>query len=187
MPQPKPAPGAKLGLFPGSFDPITNGHLDVIERGHKLFDRVVVAVGRNPTKAELFSAAERQQIIQELVRQRGWTNVEVASYKGLTVDYARSIGATAMLRGLRNVSDLNYEFQLALTNRAIADLETVFVMSGEAFGFTSSTLIKQIAGGGDLSRLASLLPPLVIQRMEEKKRAAGGKLPWKMTDQIAGE
>ena len=101
-------------------------------------------------------------------------SVEVTTYTGLTVDYAKSIGATAILRGLRNVTDLNFEFQLALTNRAVAEVETVFIMTGENYAFTSSSLIKQIASAGDIDRLHLLLPPLVIELMRKKKDQLGG-------------
>ncbi|MEO0963636.1 MAG: pantetheine-phosphate adenylyltransferase [Planctomycetota bacterium] len=184
MDAPPAAPGEKLGLFPGTFDPITNGHLDILLRGQRLFDRLVVAVGRNPAKAELFGIEERCAMIEALVRDRCEDHVHVASFKGLTVDYARAIGATAILRGLRNVTDLNFEFQLALTNRAIAGIETAFVMSGEQYGFTSSTLIKQIASGGDIDRLDQLLPKPVIDAMKRKKDANGGKLPWATIDHL---
>lgn len=174
----------KVGLFPGTFDPITNGHLDVIRRGQMLFDRLIIAIGHNPAKREVFSQDERRDMIGQLVREQCDDHVEVATFTGLTVDFARSIGATAILRGLRNVSDLNFEFQLALTNRAIADIETCFIMSGEPYGFTSSTLIKQIAAGGEIDRLAPLLPPLVLDRLKEKKVAHGGTLPWGHVDHL---
>ncbi|QDU33979.1 Phosphopantetheine adenylyltransferase [Poriferisphaera corsica] len=173
----------KIGLFPGTYDPITNGHLDVIKRGQHHFDRLVIAIGHNPSKNPLFSLEERIAIIQQLINEQcDPTIVEVQSYIGLTVDFARQIGATAILRGLRNVTDLNFEFQLALTNRAIADIETIFIMSGEVHGYTSSTLIKQIASAGDIQRLHTLLPQIVIDKMQKKKDDAGGKLPWRTVD-----
>lgn len=175
------ASGHKIGLFPGTFDPITNGHLDVIRRGCVLFDRLIVAISQNPAKRQLFSMAERLEMTRHLLADRG-ENISVESFQGLTVDYARSIGATAILRGLRNVTDLNFEFQLALTNRAVADIETVFIMTGESFAFTSSSLIRQIAAGGEVDRLHRLLPPLVLERLKEKKKQLGGKITLLRTD-----
>ncbi|MFW6060806.1 MAG: pantetheine-phosphate adenylyltransferase, partial [Phycisphaeraceae bacterium] len=168
--------------FPGTFDPITNGHLDVIRRGQVLFDRLIVAIGHNPAKPQLFSMDERQQIIEQLVREHCNDHVVVEQFHGLTVDFARRAGATAILRGLRNVTDLNFEFQLALTNRAIAEIETVFIMTGETYAFTSSTLIKQIASGGDIERLHRLLPRPVLDRLQQKKEEHGGALPWAHVD-----
>ena len=162
----------KIGLFPGTFDPVTNGHLDVIRRGRTLFDRLVVAIAHNPNKRALFSVQERLEMMTELLGPMG-ENVTIATYHGLTVDFARDIGAVAILRGLRNVSDLNFEFQLALTNRAITDIETVFIMTGEQYAFTSSTLIKQIASVGDIDRLHRLLPPNVLARLKAKAHELG--------------
>ena len=134
----------RIALFPGTFDPMTNGHLDIIRRGVGLFDRLIVAVAHNPDKNELISIQKRLDLISAILKDEN-IDAEVDMFHGLTVDYAKKVNATAILRGLRNVTDLAYEFQLALTNRALADIETVFVMSGEAFGFTSSSLIRQIA------------------------------------------
>jgi pantetheine-phosphate adenylyltransferase len=172
---------SRVALFPGTFDPITNGHLDVIRRGCEIFDNLVVAIGHNPAKKELFTMEERLDMIRTLLATEA-PKVRIETYKGLTVDYAKSIGATVILRGLRNVSDLHYEFQLALTNRAVADIETVFVMSGENYGFTSSSLIKQIAAGGNIDRLSKLLPNLVVEKLKAKKAANGGTLSWIRTD-----
>ena len=171
----------RIGLFPGTFDPITNGHLDVIGRGRRLFDQLVIAIGRNPGKSELFTVEERHEVISELVSEYG-DSVTVQTYPGLTVDFARQVGATAILRGLRNVADLHYEFQLALTHREIADIETVFIMTGEIYAFTSSTLIKQIASAGDIDRLHRLLPPQVIAQLKSKKQQNNGQLPWQLAD-----
>jgi len=149
----------RLAIFPGTFDPISNGHLDVIRRGAGLFDELVVAVGDNPEKPAFLPLAERARIIQEVVG--AMPNVRVETFTGLTVDFARKVGAVAILRGIRNTTDLHFEFQLALTNRAVAGVETVFVLTGAGFAFTSSSLIRQIAQmGGDVSALvpAQVLP-----------------------------
>jgi len=171
----------RIGMFPGTFDPITNGHIDVIQRGMGLFDLLIVAVGHNPAKRELFTVSERLEMIRALI-DPAENNIQIDPYDGLTVDYAKNVRATPILRGLRNVTDLNYEFQLALTNRSIADIETIFIMTGEPYGFTSSTLIKQIASSGDIDQLHRLLPPLVIDRLKQKKRESGGALPWQPLD-----
>jgi pantetheine-phosphate adenylyltransferase len=151
-------------IFPGSFDPITNGHLDVIRRGMRLFDELIVAVGRSPVKNQLFAPEERVEMIGELVAEL--PRVLVESFEGLTVEYAARREADVILRGLRSLTDVQYEFQLALTNRAVAGIETIFIMSSEQYGFTSSTLIREIASlGGDLS---NLIPPTVHRRLEER-------------------
>lgn len=156
----------KIGVFPGQFDPITLGHLDVIRRGVALFDRLYVAVGINPEKREFFSVAERVDMIRGLLGDL--PTVKVESYAGLTVDFVRKVGATALLRGIRDVSDLRYEFQLAQANRVVGGVETVFIMAGDQFALTSSSLIRQIVSlGGDVNSLAALLPPVVIKRLSE--------------------
>lgn len=187
MPRPGPliprAPGhypwampRHIALYPGSFDPMTFGHLDVIARGRKLFDELIVAVGRNPSKDQLFSADERvamaTALVDQLVKKNpGDANVVVRAYAGLTVDVAREVGATALLRGVRNLNDLQYEIQQALTNREVAGLETAFIVAGQNFAYTSSSLIRQItAMGDDLSKLAPMVPPLVIEKLREKKK-----------------
>lgn len=151
-------------VFPGSFDPITNGHLDVVRRGTKLFDKLIIAVGRSPLKEQLFTPDERVKMIKELVSEM--PNVEVESFEGLTVDYAARKGADVILRGLRNLTDVQYEFQLAMTNRAVAGVETVFIMTSEQYGFVSSTLIREVAGlGGNVS---SLIPQTVYDRLRKR-------------------
>ncbi|MBL4702356.1 MAG: pantetheine-phosphate adenylyltransferase [Phycisphaeraceae bacterium] len=159
----------KIALFPGTFDPITNGHLDVIERAEPLFDQLIVAVGRNPDKNAVFQQQDRVEMIREILKEK-CPNVVVQAYQGLTVEFAHETHATVILRGLRNVTDLHHEFQLALTNRAVGDIETVFIMTGENFGFTSSSLIKQIAAGGQIDRLHALLPELVVKRLKQMTR-----------------
>jgi pantetheine-phosphate adenylyltransferase len=151
-------------LFPGSFDPITNGHLDVISRGMKLFDELIIAVGRSPVKNQLFTPKERVEMIAELVADM--PSVSVESFDGLTVEYAAKKKADVILRGLRSLTDVQYEFQLAMTNRAVAGIETVFVMTSEQYGFTSSTLIRQVATlGGNLSKL---IPENVRNRLQQR-------------------
>jgi len=159
----------RLAVFPGQFDPITNGHLDVIRRGVALFDELIVGVGINPEKRELFTIDERVAMIRTLVRDI--PRVHVAKFTGLTVDFVKRSKATAILRGIRDVSDVRYEFQLALANRVVGGVETVFIMTGEQYALTSSSLIRQVvAFGGDVNQLAAVLPELVIQRLAEKQR-----------------
>jgi pantetheine-phosphate adenylyltransferase len=157
-------------IFPGSFDPITNGHLDVIGKGDKLFDELIVAVGQSPVKEEFFTLAERVKMIRDLVADM--PRVSVESYDCLTVKFDALKKADVMLRGLRNLTDVQYEFQLAMTNRSVAGIETVFVMTNEEFGFVSSTMVREVAMlGGDVSKL---IPIPVYNRLRERiaKRAA---------------
>lgn len=168
-----------LAIYPGSFDPISYGHLDVIARGRRLFDELVVAVGRNPGKNQLFTPDERvamtRRLVDELVKKDPTgAPVSVRSFSGLTVDFAKAAGATVLLRGIRNLSDLQYEIQQAVTNREVAGLETAFVVAGQSFAYTSSSLIRQIAAlgvGDDLAKLATMVPPLVVEKLQEKKRS----------------
>ena len=154
----------RTAVFPGTFDPVTNGHLDVIKRGSQLFDVLIVAVGENPDKAAMLGHAERAEIIRQIVK--GMPNVRVETFTGLTVDFVRKIGAAAILRGIRNSADLQFEFQVALTNRVVAGIETVFIMTSTEFAFTSSSLIRQIASmGGDVS---ALVPPQVLPHIQAK-------------------
>ena len=154
-------------VYPGSFDPITNGHLDVINRGVKLFDEVVVAVGRSPVKNAFFTPDERVEMIKDILKDI--PTVKVESYECLTVEYAKSIKADVMLRGLRNLTDVQYEFQLAMTNRAVAGIETVFIMTSEQYGFVSSTMIREVAGlGGDVS---NLVPVSVYKKLKERLKS----------------
>jgi pantetheine-phosphate adenylyltransferase len=164
----------KVGVFPGQFDPITNGHLDVIRRGVKLFDELIVAVGVNPEKRELFTLDERVQMITGLLKAIPGTKVK--KYGGLTANFVREVKATAILRGIRDVSDLRYEFQLALANRAVGGVETIFIMTGDQYALTSSSLIRQIVMlGGDLKSLAAIVPASVVLKLREKQKRAKGR------------
>ena len=170
-----------VAVFPGSFDPVTYGHLDVIARGRALFDELVVAVGRNPSKDELFTQGERVAMMRDLVAALVKAHpdaapVRVEAFEGLTVDFARARGATALLRGIRNLSDLQNEVQQALTNREIAGIETAFVVAGQSFAYTSSSLIKQLTVmGRDLRALRTMVPPLVARALAAKKREGDRK------------
>ena len=158
-------------IFPGSFDPITNGHLDVIKRGNKLFSKLIIAVGQNPGKTEFFTKDERVEMIQELVSDL--PRVTVECYDCLTVEFAKQKKAQVMLRGMRNLADVEYEFQLAMTNRTVAGIETVFIMTSEEYGYVNSTMVRQLALlGGDVSKL---IPESVYQRLRKniKKNPTG--------------
>lgn len=163
-----------IAIFPGSFDPITNGHLDVIRRGNKLFDNLIIAVGQNPGKNEFFTKDERVQMIRELVCDM--PRVTVQSYSCLTVEFARQQQAQVMLRGMRNLADVEYEFQLAMTNRTVAGIETVFIMTSEEYGYVNSTMVRQLALlGGDVSKL---IPESVYLQLRKKiKKNPGGPVP----------
>jgi pantetheine-phosphate adenylyltransferase len=159
----------RIAVFPGQFDPITNGHLDVINRGTRLFDELIVAVGINPEKREMFTIDERVDVIRQLLKAT--PGVRVERYSGLTVDFVRQVRASVILRGIRDVSDLRYEFQLALANRAVGDVETVFIMTGDQFALTSSSLIRQVVSlGGDVKSLKGILPDLVVKLLQKKQR-----------------
>ncbi|MGF1635290.1 MAG: pantetheine-phosphate adenylyltransferase [Phycisphaerae bacterium] len=160
----------RRAIFPGQFDPITNGHLDVIKRGVKLFDEVVVGVGQNPDKRELFSQAERLELVQHCLADVPGARAQ--SYAGLTAEFVRKSGGTSILRGIRDVSDLRYEFQLALANRAISGIETVFIMTGDQYAMTSSSLIRQVVTlGGDVRSLAGVLPAEVVRKLVALQQA----------------
>jgi len=152
-------------IYPGSFDPPTNGHLDLIERGSKIFDELIVAVLRNSEKTPLFSIGERRRMLEELTS--GFKNVDVDVFDGLTVDYASKVKAGAVLRGIRALSDYEYELQMALMNRKLRpELETVFMMPAEKYSYLSSRLVREVARlGGDVSEL---VPEIVEQRLKEK-------------------
>jgi pantetheine-phosphate adenylyltransferase len=151
-------------LVPGSFDPPTNGHLDVIERCAGLFDRVLVAVVANPSKAPMFSSEERVGMLRACSAE--WQNVEVGSFSGLLVDYAATEGIDVIVKGLRAMTDFDYEFQMSQMNRHLSGIVTLFVATKPEYGYLSSSLVKQVAGlGGAIDKL---VPPLVAAAIEER-------------------
>jgi pantetheine-phosphate adenylyltransferase len=157
-----------VAIYPGSFDPITSGHLDVIERGSRLFDRLIVSILRNEAKAPLFTVEERMQMLGEVTRRFG--NVEIDCFDGLLANYALDKGARVILRGIRAVSDYEYELQMALMNRRLQpNLETVFLLAGEQFSFISSKLVKEVIGLG--GNIAGLVPPSVEKRLRDRLKA----------------
>jgi pantetheine-phosphate adenylyltransferase len=154
-----------IAIYPGSFDPVTNGHLDLIERGEKMFDLVIVAVLNNAEKRPLFTVPERVEMLREVTQK--WSGVEVDVFHGLLVDYARKRGAGVILRGIRAISDYEYELQMALMNRKLEPrLETVFMLPGETYSYLSSKLVREIAQLG--GPLKDLVPPAVEQRLRAK-------------------
>jgi pantetheine-phosphate adenylyltransferase len=163
-------PSRTVAIYPGSFDPITNGHLDLISRGSKLVERLIVAILHNSAKQSLFSVAERMEMLEEVVRP--YANVEVTSFEGLLVDYAAARGANVILRGIRALSDYEYELQMALMNRRLnPSVETVFLLASEAHSFISSHLVKEVASlGGNVS---DLVPPVVEHRLKRRVLARG--------------
>lgn len=154
-----------IAIYPGSFDPITNGHLDLIDRGSRMFDRLIVSILRNDAKQALFSVAERTEMLQEVVAV--YPNVAVDSFEGLVVEHAAACGASVLLRGIRAISDYEYELQMALMNRRLSpELETVFLLANESFSFISSRLVKEVFGlGGNIS---GLVPPSVEARLRRR-------------------
>jgi pantetheine-phosphate adenylyltransferase len=161
-----------LAIYPGSFDPVTNGHLDLIERGTKIFDRLVVAVLRNSEKDPLFSTTERVEMLREVTRQ--WDNVEVDVFDGLLVEYARQRKAQVILRGIRAISDYEYELQMALMNRKLEPhIETVFMMPAEAYSYLSSRLVREISQLG--GTIHGLVPPIIEERLKSKSLSRSQK------------
>jgi pantetheine-phosphate adenylyltransferase len=158
-------PRSVIAIYPGSFDPITNGHLDLIDRGSRLVNRLIVAILRNEAKKPLFTVEERIEMLQEVVK--AYPNVEVDSFDGLLVDYAREREATVLLRGIRAISDYVEELQMALMNRRLnPEVETIFMMSGEEYSFISSRQVKEVARlGGNIS---GLVPPSVEVRLRNR-------------------
>jgi pantetheine-phosphate adenylyltransferase len=150
-------------LYPGTFDPPTNGHIDLIQRGAKLFDHLIVAILNNPEKDPIFTVEERAEMLRESTA--GMSNVSVATFDGLMIDFARQQGAKAVLRGIRAISDYEYEFQMALMNRRLApEIETVFLQPAGRYSFVSSRMLKEVFSfGGDVS---GLLPPNVLKRLQ---------------------
>ena len=160
-------------IYPGSFDPLTNGHLDLIERGSKIFDELIVSVLRNTEKDPLFTVSERLEMLEQMVKH--YENVRVEAFEGLLVDYAMQKKAKAVLRGIRAISDYEYELQMALMNRKLQpQLETVFMMPAEAYSYLSSRLVKEIFRLGGSVR--GLVPELVEQRLREKFPGAVAKI-----------
>ncbi len=155
----------RTAIYPGSFDPVTNGHVDIVERGLKIFDRIIVAILRNPAKEALFTVEERKKMIETSLNRN--SNVEIAVFDGLLVDYAKKRNAVAILRGMRAVSDFEYEFQLALMNRKLnREIQTVFLMTGLRWIFISSSIIKEAASfGGNIN---GMVPPIVSRKLKEK-------------------
>lgn len=163
----------RRAIFPGSFDPLTNGHLDIIRRSSPLFDEIVIAVLNNPDKNPMFSAGERCSMIEDIVCavETGSCRIVVDKFSGLTADFARQRRAVAIVRGIRAVSDYEYELRMALMNRRLEPtIETVFLMAGEEYSYVSSTLMKQVFELG--GRVEGLIPPLVESKMREKLGAA---------------
>ncbi len=162
----------RKAVYPGTFDPVTNGHLDVIKRGSIIFDKLIVSVGCNPLKESLFSVKERMQMIREYVKKL--KNVKVDCFDGMLVDYLKKQKTNIILRGIRTVSDFEYEFQRALTNRVLnKEVETVFVMTSEQYSFLNSTLIKEaVCLGGSVSQF---VPPDVERRLTQKFKHLYGK------------
>lgn len=157
-------------LYPGTFDPPTNGHIDLIERGSKLFDHLTVAILVNPVKNPLFTVEERVEMLEEVTGQLG--NVSVATFDGLMVGFAREVGATAVLRGIRAISDYEHEFQMALMNRRLApEVETVFLQPAGRYSFVSSRMVKEVFSfGGDIS---GLVPPNVVKKLRARIKNGG--------------
>jgi pantetheine-phosphate adenylyltransferase len=158
----------KIGIYPGTFDPITHGHTDIITRSLRVFDKVVVAVAPNPSKHPMFNLAERLEMVKLVMKDLG--QVEVTAFEGLLVDYVEQSGAHAIIRGLRAISDFEHEFQMALINRRLAkQVETVFLMPSEEYSYLSSTIIKDVANHG--GSLTAFLHPEVARRLQERIRS----------------
>lgn len=156
----------RTALYPGTFDPVTNGHLDILRRACRLFDKVIIAVANNPAKEPFFTVDERLELLRENVSII--PNAQVVSFQGLVVDYAKEVKAVAIIRGLRAVSDFEFEFQMTQMNRDLdPTIETIFLMPGATYFFTSSTLMKQVAFF-EVSRIAKFIPENVVRALERK-------------------
>ena len=159
----------RIAVYPGTFDPVTNGHLDLVDRGRRHFDRLIIAILRNEDKAPLFTVDERIGLLEASVR--GWDNVEVDSFDGLLVDYAKRVGAAMILRGIRAVTDLEYEMQMAMMNRRMYDrLETVFMVPNEAYSYVSSRLVREVAklGGSTVGLVPSVVAEALARRFAHR-------------------
>ena len=155
-------------IYPGSFDPVTNGHLDIIDRASKVFDHLTVVVLENPRKVSTFSMDEKVEMLNKIAAL--YKNVEVDSYKGLLIDYAQKNGARIIIKGLRAISDFEFEFQMALTNRQLnCDVETMFMMTNNKYSFISSSIVKEVAGYG--GEIRDLVPSLVYEQIIKKFRS----------------
>jgi pantetheine-phosphate adenylyltransferase len=157
-----------MALYPGSFDPITFGHLDILQRAAELFDKVTVTIAINKRKQAVFSGDEREKLLRECLQNESWTeNVEIEQFSGLLVDFARQKNVKTLVRGVRQISDFEYEFRMALTNKRLApDIDTIFLMPNEHLTFISASLVKEVAAwGGDLS---SFVPENVATVLKEK-------------------
>jgi pantetheine-phosphate adenylyltransferase len=155
----------RIAVYPGTFDPVTNGHIDLVERSLRIFDKVIVALAENPKKAPLFSLEERIALFKKAIGKR--KNVVIEGFDGLLVDYVKKKGAVGIIRGLRAVSDFEYELQMALMNRRLDNtIETVYLMPSEEYSFITSTIVKEAASyGGDVS---SLVPRVVVTKLKKK-------------------
>lgn len=163
-----------IAICPGSFDPVTNGHLDIIQRASVIFEKLIIAVGNNPGKKPLFTVEERIEYLQKAIEEVHLTNVRVDYFTGLQVDYARAHHAKVIVKGLRALSDFEYEFQMALTNKKLApEIETMFMMTANEYSFLSSSMVKQIVHfGGDP---AELVPAVVLAPLHKKMSGRGDK------------
>ena len=164
-------PDPRIAVYPGSFDPVTNGHLDVIRRAAPRFDRLVVAIARNRQKNPLFQVEERLAMLARACRP--FRNVSVAEFEGLLVGFCRQSGARTVIRGLRAISDMEHEFAMAVTNRKMqADIETLFLMPSEPFTYLSSTIVREVAAFG--GKLDGMVPPFVAEALRKRTRAGSG-------------